>query len=487
MTTLQRKISQFQLDGDQTAQLAAAGKILIPRLGEVLETFYERALSDPQSKSFFDSDERIDFARSAQKRHWERLLAGLLDDDYAASVERIGRTHARINLPLDVYMSSYAGASAQLLGMLASPGKTSRFGRRGPSQGHLVGVVSRAFAFDIEQVTSVTFAVWGEEQERAIAHLTSAMSELSNGNLAHRIPSPDHSDYPQRYAGLRDSFNASVENLRLAMKGIVGTAGQMGGTAADVSTSTVEFSARTEGQAATLEQTSAAMTELNESVRATADGAKEVSSFAGDATTKAKAGSEVVTKAVTAMDEIKRSSGEIQKIIVLIEDIAFQTNLLALNAGVEAARAGSAGQGFAVVASEVRSLAQRASSAVSDIKALIDTSSTNVADGVSFVGETGTVFSEISGMVEEITRLVGDISVAAVEQAQGLSEVTTAVNQLDNVTQRNAAMAQDTASSAEQLADNAQRLSEMTAQFDIRETGDEIAVVSSPGSNLAVA
>ncbi|MEM7731530.1 MAG: globin-coupled sensor protein [Pseudomonadota bacterium] len=479
MTAFDAKIAQFNLDGGHIDLLSEAGGVLIPRLEEVLATFYERALSDPDARSFFKDDERVDFARSAQKKHWERLLSGRLDDEYMASVDRIGRTHARINLPLEVYMSAYAGASSHLLEILAEvPKPVRRFARLAKtpkSYGHLVGVVSRAFAFDIEQVTSVTFAVWGEEQEIAIKHLTSAMDALSEGKLAHRIPSLETSDYPERYASLRDSFNNSLERLRFAMEGVVGTANQMGSTAQSVGSATAEFSARTESQAATLEQTSAAMTELSASVQATADGAQEVAAFVGDASEKAKTGSDVVRKAVTAMDEIKHSSNEIQNIVGLIEDIAFQTNLLALNAGVEAARAGSSGRGFAVVASEVRSLAQRSSEAVMDIKNLIEVSSKNVTDGVSFVGETGDVFSEISGMVEEIDRLVKEISEATVQQAQGVSEVTTAVGELDNVTQNNAAMAEETAASAEQLSQSAIDLTRMTAQFDIQPIDEDTA------------
>ncbi|MEL7254966.1 MAG: globin-coupled sensor protein [Pseudomonadota bacterium] len=468
MNDLTGKIAQFQLDGTQLDRLAEAGDILIPRLEEVLTTFYERALSDPDARSFFKDDQRVDFARSAQKTHWEHLLSGQLNSEYAASVDRIGRTHARINLPLEVYMSAYAGASSQLLDMIAAvPPQTSRFSRPQPSHGHLVGVVSRAFAFDIEQVTTVTFAVWGEEQEIAIRHLTSAMDALSRGKLSHRIPSPETSDFPEHYTALRDSFNTSLEGLRFAIEGVVDTASQMGETAQSVRSATSEFSMRTESQAATLEETSAAMTELSASVSATADSAQEASAFASDASQKANAGSGVLMKAVTAMDEIQKSSNEIQNIVGLIEDIAFQTNLLALNAGVEAARAGSSGRGFAVVASEVRSLAQRSSEAVSDIKTLIEASSKNVTDGVSFVGETGDVFSEISGMVEGITRLVKDISEAAVQQAQGVSEVTTAVSELENVTNNNAAMAEETAASAELLSQNVQALTQMTGQFDI--------------------
>jgi methyl-accepting chemotaxis protein len=176
-----------------------------------------------------------------------------------------------------------------------------------------------------------------------------------------------------------------------------------------------------------------------------------------------------VRQTISAMDNIESSAAKIAQIIGVIDEIAFQTNLLALNAGVEAARAGEAGRGFAVVASEVRALAQRSANAAREIKALISTSSEQVSAGVSLVAETGQALERILQHVDHINEVVADIASGAKEQAIGLQEVNSAVNQMDVSTQQNAAMVVETTVASEGLADEIQRLNSLIAQFRVRE------------------
>jgi methyl-accepting chemotaxis protein len=165
------------------------------------------------------------------------------------------------------------------------------------------------------------------------------------------------------------------------------------------------------------------------------------------------------------MGEIEKSSGQIGQIIGVIDEIAFQTNLLALNAGVEAARAGEAGKGFAVVASEVRALAQRSADAAKEIKYLIDASSTHVASGVSLVGETGQALQRIAERVMELDALVADIAGSSEEQARGLAEVNTAVGEMDQVTQQNAAMVEQATAATHAMKAEMRRLTELMDHF----------------------
>ena len=179
----------------------------------------------------------------------------------------------------------------------------------------------------------------------------------------------------------------------------------------------------------------------------------------------------MVGKAITAMGEIEGSARQIGQIIGVIDEIAFQTNLLALNAGVEAARAGDAGRGFAVVASEVRALAQRSAEAAKEIKALISASSQQVGQGVQLVGETGQALQRIDGEVTRINELVIEIATSAHEQAIGLEQVNAAVNQMDQVTQQNAAMVEESTAASHALAREADNLTELMSQFEVGASG----------------
>lgn len=300
-----------------------------------------------------------------------------------------------------------------------------------------------------------------EAQEKVVRLVSEQLTELSQGSLTASITE----EVPSEFEELRENFNAATKRLREAFRQVVNTADEIGGNSNVVGDATGQLSTRTETQAATLEETARTMAQMAESVAQTAEGAREANLFVGQTRDRAEAGSGVVREAVSAMGSIQDSSEQISKIIGLIEDIAFQTNLLALNAGVEAARAGEAGQGFAVVASEVRALAQRSSEAASEIKALITEATENVSTGVRLVGETGASLSEIVEMVEIISTRVSAISEATNDQSTGLSEVNVAISELESVTQQNTAMVEETAASAQQLADDSNHLLSMTRQF----------------------
>jgi methyl-accepting chemotaxis protein len=245
------------------------------------------------------------------------------------------------------------------------------------------------------------------------------------------------------------------------------TAGAIKAGTDEISASSNDLSKRTEQQAASLEQTAAALDQITATVKKTAEGAVQARSAVATAKTDAETSGGVVGHAVTAMGEIEQSSRQISNIIGVIDEIAFQTNLLALNAGVEAARAGDAGRGFAVVASEVRALAHRSAQAAKEIKDLISASNAQVAVGVNLVGETGKALTRIVAQIAEINGVVTDIAASAQEQAIGLNEVNTAVNQMDQVTQQNAAMVEQSTAASYALASEAEDLTRMMSQFKV--------------------
>ncbi|ARE39375.1 Methyl-accepting chemotaxis protein I (serine chemoreceptor protein) [Rhodovulum sp. P5] len=300
-----------------------------------------------------------------------------------------------------------------------------------------------------------------QAQESVTDKLAAAMAALSEGDLSRTLDDR----FPYGFEPIRENFNKSVLNLREILASVVDNANEIHVRAEEIADSSDDLSRRTENQAATLEETAAALDELTSSVRASADGASQVESVAREARHNAEKSGEVVDKAVEAMSEIKRSSDGIVQIIGVIDDIAFQTNLLALNAGVEAARAGEAGRGFAVVASEVRALAQRSSEAAREIKQLISGSTDHVESGVELVNRTGEALTDIVKSVSNISDLISGITSGAQEQSIGLGEINVGVTELDKVTQQNAAMVEEATAAANTLKQEATNMKGLVSQF----------------------
>ncbi|NTJ42730.1 methyl-accepting chemotaxis protein [Agrobacterium larrymoorei] len=297
----------------------------------------------------------------------------------------------------------------------------------------------------------------------AVDNLADALSRLSEGDVSYRISQP----FAQHLDLVRNNFNASAEKLQSALSRVADNARGIDAGANEIRSAADDLAKRTEQQAASVEETAAALEEITTTVKDSTRRAQEAGELVSRARTGAEQSGNVVRKAVVAMEQIEKSSSEISNIISVIDEIAFQTNLLALNAGVEAARAGEAGKGFAVVAQEVRELAQRSASAAKDIKALINTSNTQVQEGVELVGETGRALETIVAEVQEINRHVMAIVESAQEQSSGLQQINTAVNQMDQDTQKNAAMVEESTAASHGLAREVASLNQLLAQFKL--------------------
>ncbi|SDF88858.1 methyl-accepting chemotaxis protein [Rhodobacter capsulatus] len=301
------------------------------------------------------------------------------------------------------------------------------------------------------------------EQMNIVSALAQGLQALSAGDLTARITET----FPPAYEGLRHDFNGAIDKVAGLIASIVQTTDVVETEAGQLGSVSMELGRRTETQAASLEETAAAMNEMAASVAQSVEGARSAAQAVNRTRATTATGREVVRQTQRAMDDIAQSSDKISRITHVIDDIAFQTNLLALNAGVEAARAGETGRGFAVVASEVRALAQRSSEAAREIAALIDTSSRQVAAGVDLAARSDTALGEIETLVTELDGLLDGIASAAAEQSSGISEVTAAVNQLDQVTQHNAAMFEENSAATQGLLHEARTLKEFSAVFRI--------------------
>ncbi|WP_431355678.1 methyl-accepting chemotaxis protein [Agrobacterium vaccinii] len=297
----------------------------------------------------------------------------------------------------------------------------------------------------------------------AVDNLADALSRLSDGDVSYRISQP----FAAHLDAVRSNFNSSAEKLQLALSRVAENARGIDAGANEIRSAADDLAKRTEQQAASVEETAAALEQITTTVKDSTKRAQEAGHLVAKARTGAEQSGDVVRKAVIAMEQIEKSSSEISNIISVIDEIAFQTNLLALNAGVEAARAGEAGKGFAVVAQEVRELAQRSANAAKDIKALITTSNGQVQQGVQLVGETGRALETIVAEVQEINRHVVAIVDGAQEQSSGLQQINTAVNQMDQDTQKNAAMVEEQTAASHGLAREAASLNQLLGQFKL--------------------
>jgi methyl-accepting chemotaxis protein len=297
--------------------------------------------------------------------------------------------------------------------------------------------------------------------QTAIDNLGRALTQLADGDLAVAIDRPFDGNLDQ----LRQNFNQTVERLRVVLSSVKDNALSIESNGRQMRAAADDLARRTERQAASLEQTSAALDQITVTVRTATERAEEASRMVDETRTNAEESGRIVGEAISAMARIEGASNEIGKIINVIDEIAFQTNLLALNAGVEAARAGEAGKGFAVVAQEVRELAQRAAGAAKDIKALVSRSGNEVGAGVKLVRATGEALGRIGADVVRINEHMTSIVMAAREQSTGLGEISTAVGQLDQMTQQNAAMVEQTNASSHTLAQDAERLTGLVGQF----------------------
>ncbi|AMJ62291.1 globin-coupled sensor protein [Bosea sp. PAMC 26642] len=482
---LDQRLEFMKLDAATRKRIKSVEAQIREALPAALGAFYSQLKGNPETAKFFTSEAHIDGAKSRQTSHWDRIAKGEFDQDFVSAVTKVGQIHARIGLEPRWYIGGYALILEQVLShvlkanwpknMLGSvmPGAEDRSAE--------VSAIVKAALLDMDYAISVYLEASeaarlkleeeakrvekskAEEREKAVAHVTTAMSALADGDLTYRMPS----DIPVEYAVIGEQFNRAMERLEGMIGTIKATSTQISDSSKEINAGAEDLSQRTEQQASALEETAATTEQLAASVKAASQSSSQSVTLADEASRVAQSGGVIVQDAIAAMERIEQASKKISEITTVIDGIAFQTNLLALNAAVEAARAGDAGRGFAVVAAEVRTLAQRSADAAKDITALIASSDQQVSDGVKLVREAGKTLREIVEASNRVSLTVKEISAASSEQANGIDEMAQTVSHMDGITQQNAALAEQSAASAITLDDQIKRLDQLMSQFRI--------------------
>jgi methyl-accepting chemotaxis protein len=516
MTLITESVTLLKADGDQFESLASseAERVLLAEIREKFDEYMTKGKDVIALSEAGRENEANDMLRQIMMKKAEALRAAsakLIELSKAASKDAYAVAQADFSTTLFVaiavivaVMAMIAGAVYFVMSNVARPIEQITQSMRNLAEGDAATLIP--FAGRTDEVGDMAAAVEvfrcnavenarlekeaadargqielereGQAQERALraqsmerasTGLGKGLRHLSEGDLEFRLVEVFAPDFEV----LRADFNSAADTLRTTLLDVARTTGAIDGGSTEISQSVDDLSKRTEQQAAALEETAAALDQITANVTQSARRAEEARNAARMASESTEQSGNIVAEAVGAMMKIEHSSEQIAGIIGVIDEIAFQTNLLALNAGVEAARAGEAGKGFAVVAQEVRELAQRSATAAREIKGLIQRSNIDVVSGVKLVRDTGEALKTIEGHVAAINLNMDAIATSAKEQSAGLLQVNTAVNQMDQVTQQNAAMVEETNAASASLASEAGRLRSLVDRFALGEEDRE--------------
>ncbi|MBB3034786.1 methyl-accepting chemotaxis protein [Alteriqipengyuania lutimaris] len=467
---IRTRLQFMEFDEAQREKLRTAQPAVRAVIGPALDRFYARAKQTPETAAFFDNQAHMDKAKGAQEKHWAHIARADFDSTYYASARRIGATHARIGLEPRWYVGSYAIVIEELVHGVA---RRTPFWKRllavfNPSAAHdTTMALIKGALLDMELSLSVYFEEASASREAAVAQLDEVLAALSEGDLTRSL-----SDMPESFAGLEHSFNGALAKIRKMIAAVAEGTSRIDSGVHEIAQASEDLARRTESNASSLEETSAAIMQMDGRLKTTAEASRSTVQRADQTITTVSGGREIADQAVGAMTRVAESTEGIDGVIEGLDKIAFQTRVLAMNAAVEAGRAGEAGRGFAVVADLVSALAMRAEEEAGQAREQLTAIQTDIGTAVGMVKRMDGALSDIAQDVDQVHELLGSMAADNGAQAGTIGEISSAISSMDTSTQQNAAMVEQTSASARNLASEVGALAELTKAFRLDANAD---------------
>ncbi|WP_294329420.1 globin-coupled sensor protein [uncultured Sphingomonas sp.] len=466
---MKSRLTFMEMDERQRDALRATQPWVEATLGDALDQFYARASATPETARFFRDQAHMSRAKSAQQKHWARIAAAEFNNDYHASARRIGATHAHIGLEPRWYVGSYAIVLQHLIAgvhRLNSPFRRLLRLFRGPSTEKATVALVKAALLDMEVSLSIYFEEAQAERDAAIAAFETALHSLAEGDLTNEL-----NGMPSSFAGLEKSYNRTLTRIREMLAAVGDGTMRIRSGITEISQAAEDLSRRTQGNAASLEETTAAVSQMDARFRSTAEAAKHTVTRADQAIATVGQGRAIAEEAVQAMGRVSEAAKGTDSVIEGLDKIAFQTRVLAMNAAVEAGRAGEAGRGFAVVADLVSALAMRAEEEAGRAREQLTMTQAEIVTAVDAVQKVDGALANISGDVSQVHDLLGSMATDNGAQSTAISEISHAIGDMDRATQQNAAMVEQTSAAAQNLTQEVGELANLASQFRTERTG----------------
>ncbi|CAH0356147.1 MAG: protoglobin domain-containing protein [Sphingobium sp.] len=457
------RLAFMEIDERQQATIASVRPLVKSLIGRALDRFYARASMQAETARHFRDPKHMASAKVKQEAHWMSIASGRFDESFYTSVRRIGTVHARIGLEPRWYIGAYA---LVLEDLIAGIGRHYRPWRRAlslfrmPSATQASIAIVKAALLDMELSVSIYFEEAQIERNAAISATAHALDALAQGDLT-----TDLTGLPANFLALEQSYNKALGQLR-GLIGVVSESADAIGTGSDeIAHASEDLARRTESNAASLEEAAAAIAQIDERLRASVTAAEVTVERADEARGMVGSGRAIADEAVQAMGRVAESAKGIDDVIEGLDKIAFQTRVLAMNAAVEAGRAGDAGRGFAVVADLVSALAMRAEEEAKRARDQLTVTQAEIVVAVDAVQKVDSSFSGISDGVSHVHESVGSMASGNHAQASAIAEIAATITMIDQSTQQNAAMVEQTSAAARNLASEVVNLTNQSAQF----------------------